>query len=101
MAKTKQEIAKQGIEEYIKVWEKSGGVYDLKRAPILAARKIDHAGKVYDVILIRFNSDEKEKFIFSVITRERGTITGGYETRFMNDERAARAEYMRVDHTVL
>ena len=96
MTKTKQEIGKEGIEEYIKVWEKSGGVYEPEKAPILAARKFNHAGKIFDVALIRFNSHEKGKFIYSIIARERGTITGGYEIRH-NEEAAARAEYMKVD----
>jgi hypothetical protein len=95
-----KKLDQANIDEYLQTRAAVGEVYDPNRALILAARKFNHGGKIFDVVLTRFNSHEKGKYIFSIISRERGAITGGFEVR-KGDEKAARAEYMRVDNSYL
>jgi len=97
---TKNEKAQAAIAENLESRKAVGEAYDSTKMPVLAARKFNHAGKTFDVVLSRFNSHIKGKYIYSIITRERGAITGGFEVRKEN-EKDGRAEFMRVDTSYL
>jgi len=94
------EKAKAQVAEYLETRKAVGEVYDPAKMPVMAARKFDHAGKVYDVVLSRFNTSIKDHYNYSVMVRERGAITGGFEVRRYNLDAACR-DFMNADTSCL